>query len=138
MKGDKFFIDSNIWLYAFSIRPEAVAKKSIASWVLSGHRKVVTSQVVNEVAYNLKRKHRFSEASILNAVEIIMQKCDLVPIDLHTHRVASRLRQRYSLSFWDSLIVEAALVSGASKLVSEDMQPGWVVDDRQEIVNPFR
>lgn len=37
---------------------------------------------------------------------------------------ASRLSEVHSVSFWDALIVEAALRAGATELVSEDMQDG--------------
>ena len=41
------------------------------------------------------------------------------------------------LSYWDSLIVEAALSAGAGVLFTEDLQHGQRIDDLQ-IVNPFR
>jgi len=47
------------------------------------------------------------------------------------------LRRRYSLSYWDSTIVAAALNSGAEVLYSEDMQHGLTVEGRLEIRNPF-
>ena len=36
---------------------------------------------------------------------------------------ASQLEERHTLSFWDALIVEAARRSGATRLVTEDLQP---------------
>jgi predicted nucleic acid-binding protein len=39
-------------------------------------------------------------------------------------------------SFWDALIVEAALRGGADRLLSEDMQDGRVVEGMR-IENPF-
>lgn len=50
---------------------------------------------------------------------------------------ASRLEEEHSLSFWDALIVQAAIQVGAERLVSEDLQ------DRRRfgeltIENPFR
>ena len=50
---------------------------------------------------------------------------------------ASQLRENYSLSHWDSLIVSVALHSGATQLYSEDMQDGLVLDEQLTIVNPF-
>jgi predicted nucleic acid-binding protein len=37
---------------------------------------------------------------------------------------ASRLEEEHTLSFWDSLIVQAAIHAGADRLVSEDLQHG--------------
>jgi predicted nucleic acid-binding protein len=50
---------------------------------------------------------------------------------------ASRLRERHSFSYWDSLIVAAALQAKATTLFSEDMQDGRLIDDRLRISNPF-
>ena len=37
---------------------------------------------------------------------------------------ASRLEEEHTLSFWDALIVQAAIQAGATRLVSEDLQGG--------------
>jgi predicted nucleic acid-binding protein len=46
------------------------------------------------------------------------------------------LERRYTLSFWDALIVQAAQQSGAERLLSEDFQHGRRFGDVM-IVNPF-
>jgi predicted nucleic acid-binding protein len=51
---------------------------------------------------------------------------------------ACRLRERYQLAYWDSLVVAATLAAGCSTLYSEDMHDGLVVDDTLTIANPFR
>jgi predicted nucleic acid-binding protein len=49
---------------------------------------------------------------------------------------AVHLHQKASLSFWDALIVQAALESNCRRLFSEDMQHGRRFGDL-EIENPF-
>jgi predicted nucleic acid-binding protein len=49
---------------------------------------------------------------------------------------AVRRHQEMSLSFWDALIVEAALRSGADRLFTEDMQHGQVIEGMR-VENPF-
>jgi predicted nucleic acid-binding protein len=49
---------------------------------------------------------------------------------------ASFLEQRHQLSFWDALIVQAALLAGARKLLSEDLQHGQSISG-VTIENPF-
>jgi predicted nucleic acid-binding protein len=51
---------------------------------------------------------------------------------------ASELREEYSLSFWDSLVVSAALLSGAEVIYSEDMQDGLVIRETLQIINPLK
>jgi predicted nucleic acid-binding protein len=50
---------------------------------------------------------------------------------------ASLLHERHSFAFWDAMIVEAALLSGATTLLSEDLQDGRRIGDLT-ITNPFR
>jgi predicted nucleic acid-binding protein len=50
---------------------------------------------------------------------------------------ATHLREIYTFSYWDSLIVASALTGGAAKLYSEDMHNGLVVEKQLTIVNPF-
>ncbi len=51
---------------------------------------------------------------------------------------ASQLRDKYSLSFWDSIIVSTALSSDCEILYFEDVQNGLEVERRLRIVNPFK
>jgi predicted nucleic acid-binding protein len=46
------------------------------------------------------------------------------------------LSRRYTLSFWDSLIIQAALRGGASVLYTEDLQDGQVFESLT-VRNPF-
>ena len=43
---------------------------------------------------------------------------------------------RFGYSFWDSMIIEAAIKGGATVLISEDLQDGQVVSG-VTIENPF-
>jgi predicted nucleic acid-binding protein len=49
---------------------------------------------------------------------------------------AARRSQALTLSFWDALIVQAAIVGGATHLLSEDLQHGRTIDG-VTIQNPF-
>jgi predicted nucleic acid-binding protein len=49
---------------------------------------------------------------------------------------ASELAEHHSSSFWDALIVVAAQATGASTLLSEDLQDGRRFGDLT-ITNPF-
>ena len=52
------------------------------------------------------------------------------------YQSAITLQGRYGLSFYDSLIVAAALEAGCTRLYSEDLQHGQQIQ-RLTIVNPF-
>ena len=49
---------------------------------------------------------------------------------------AVRRSREFALSFWDALIVEAALKAGADRLFTEDLQHGQIIDGLR-IENPF-
>lgn len=50
---------------------------------------------------------------------------------------ACRIAERYGFSFYDSLIIAAALESGCTRLISEDLQNGQVIDNVLTIENPL-
>ena len=49
---------------------------------------------------------------------------------------ASRLHERGGIAFWDALIVEAARLAGADRLLTEDLQHGQLLGGVR-IENPF-
>ena len=50
-----------------------------------------------------------------------------MPVDANMVGRAAERNQREMVSFWDALILEAALAGGAARLLSEDMQSGQKV-----------
>ena len=131
------FVDRNVWLYAV-IEDAKSATKSATARVLVAERRIVSTQVVNEVCVNLLRKAGRSEDEIRQVVQAFYAQHRVVLIDEQTMLSASELREGYSLSYWDSLIVATALESGAAILYSEDMQDGLWINARLQIINPFR
>ena len=51
---------------------------------------------------------------------------------------ADDIHTSLGFSFWDSLIIKAALKNSCDMLYSEDMQHGELIDNRLTIINPFR
>ncbi|GAX39709.1 hypothetical protein NIES4075_06650 [Tolypothrix sp. NIES-4075] len=134
------FVDSNIWLYRFILNSSdssAIQKQQIATNVTSQENLLVSVQVINEVCANLIRKAGFDNSQIQNLIEDFVQGCEILPISLETLQYGVKLRNRYLLSFWDSLIVASAVLGQASILYSEDMQDGLIIENALQIVNPF-
>ncbi|CAN5510580.1 hypothetical protein BH18ACI3_BH18ACI3_11650 [soil metagenome] len=63
----KSFVDSNIWLYNF-IERQDILKLQIARKIISRIKPNIclSTQVINEVCFNLKRKEGFTETQIKN------------------------------------------------------------------------
>ena len=131
------FVDSNVWLYALIRGPDAVKRRQAVALV-TGATAVVSTQVVNEVCVNLIRKAGFDDARIARLVRAFYRRCVVVPVEQAALLEACRLRSRYALSYWDSVIVATARAAGCATLYSEDMCDGQVIDGAMTIVNPFR
>ena len=133
------FVDSNIWLYLF-LPGQDTAKAEQARQLLrqTDCQFRVSSQVVNEVINGLIRHAVLSEPEIRALIHRFYARYEPISVQESIQVQASELRERYSFSHWDSLIVSAALAVGATILYSEDMQDGLVVAEQITIVNPFR
>ena len=121
------FIDSNIWLYAIVKGPDA-GKRQRALSALQAPGIVVSTQVVNEVCFNLIRKWGFDSKQIRRVIEAMYRRALVLPLDDASMRKACVLRDSYSFGFWDSQLVACAILGGCEVLESEDMQDGLIVD----------
>ncbi len=130
------FIDTNVWLYAF-IESGDGKKSARARQTMKLVAPVVSTQVIHEVCVNLIKKAGFSEEQIRGLVTDFYQKYPVIEIDQTLILHASRLREHYGFSYWDSLIVAGALEAGVEWLYSEDMQNNLKVNGRLTIFNPF-
>jgi len=77
---------------------------------------------------NVLKRHGLAEDNIRTVIESITDICLIQDISQEVCLLASTLRERYSFSFWDSIIVATAKTAGCSFLISEDMHDGLTVD----------
>ncbi|MBF0377361.1 MAG: PIN domain-containing protein [Desulfamplus sp.] len=139
---DNIFIDTNIWIYAFLGNEQDNSKqlKTLALFeeIPTESKVIISIQVVNEFHWILTRKYKISEELINEKViKGIVAFANIVPLDFQTYQDALRVRSKYTISFWDSLIIASALDNRCNILYSEDMQHGMVIDHRLKILNPF-
>ena len=127
------FIDSNVVLYLLS---GDIAKANRAEELLHAGG-IVSVQVLNEVTAVCRRKLRMTWGETDGVLQALTAACDVVPLTLASQQRAVDLAKRYQLSIYDSNIIASALMSGASKLLTEDMQGGQLIDTLQ-IYNPFK
>jgi len=136
MTGRSFF-DSNVLVY--SDDHDNPAKQEVALDLLARGRRerkgAVSPQVLQEYFVTVVRKLTVPAEVARRKVEIFA-RLDLVVIHLEDILAAIDLHRLHQISFWDSLIVRAALRAGCSRLYSEDLQSGRRIDGL-EIVNPF-
>lgn len=65
-----------------------------------------------------------------------LSRLPLVRVEVPTILAAIARSGGQSFSFWDALIVEAALAGGADRLFTEDLQHGQVIEGLR-LHNPF-
>ena len=135
----KLFVDSNIWIYLFTsddVSKNELARKFIADNTAKGNIFVITYQVINEVCAVLKRKKKFDEGKIQFVIDTMLDLCVIQDFSREIIIKASVLRDTISVSYWDSIIIAAAIESGCKSLTSEDLHNGQKIQG-VTIVNIF-
>lgn len=105
MQG-KSFIDSNIFLYAFSDKDP---RKQHAAASIIKSKASISAQVINEVSHNMLRKLGLEDADVIAFVESCYRRYRVIELDRRVFLRAAALRQNVTLSYYDSLIVAASL-----------------------------
>ncbi len=126
------FLDSNVLLYLLS----ADTNKADAAEALLTQAPTISVQVLNEVTSVCLRKLKMPWSEIIDLIQAVKACCRIVPLTVETHASAVHLAQQHQLSFYDAHILAAAIASGASTLMSEDMHAGLTVLGVR-IQNPF-
>lgn len=137
---DNYFIDTNIFVYSFDFSENKKREKAkeIIRHALSSGYGFISMQVVQEF-YNVAMKKFKVPLEIVAAKEylekVFMQLNVVYPgSDFIATGLDISATTRYS--FYDSLIISAALKSSCSVLLTEDMQHGQNIQNLR-IENPF-
>lgn len=140
MTGDKVFLDTNIIVYAYDVsaaEKHEIAKKIVLDLWNSGLG-VISTQVLQE--FFVAIIHKIPKPVDKRMAKDIMSdllKWDVVVNDGESILEAAEILFQYGYSFWDSLIVSAAMRSGAEVLLSEDLVHGQMIHGVR-IKNPFQ
>lgn len=133
------FVDTNILVYAEDL--DAKHKHEVARDLLvkmwNDRDGVVSIQVLQELYVSVTRKLK-KPLPVAKAQEIVEEYLTWTVVENTATllRGAMRLQQRAKLSFWDAMIVQAAIDGGCDRLYSEDLNPGQRFGSLV-IVNPF-
>jgi predicted nucleic acid-binding protein len=137
----RFFLDTNVFVYSFE-RTEPAKASRAAELIRDGletRKGIISYQVVQEffnVAIN-----RFVSPMSAFAAEEYLGTVFRPLLAVHSSPAlfisALQLHHRHHLSWYDSLIVGAALEANCEILYSEDLQDGRRFD-ALKITNPFR
>jgi predicted nucleic acid-binding protein len=138
--SDKYFVDTNILVYAHDRTAGMKHERALAvvDRLWDSGKGVLSTQVLQELCINLRRK----TARPLPVAEVRQMIRDYSAWEVVTNTAESVLdaldvEKRYKISFWDALILQAALSSGATFLYSEDLADGQKYATLQ-VVNPLK
>ena len=134
------FVDTNVLVYAHDASSPAKNKvaRQLVEDLWESRAGVVSTQVLQEFYVNVRRKvARPLPAAEAKRLVADYLRWEVVANDGDAILEAIDLEERFKLSFWDAMIVRAALGAGAETLLTEDLSHGQRYGDVQ-VVNPFR
>lgn len=137
----KFFLDTNILAYCFeraAIPKRETARKLLRSAIETGNG-AISYQVAQEFLNLALRKFPvpLTPAEAARFLETVLRPLCQVHSSTELLSSALSLATRYQLSWYDSLIVAAALEAECAILYTEDLQHGMRIG-KLEVRNPFR
>ena len=138
--SDKCFVDTNILMYAHDASAGAKhdRAKALIEELWRDRTGVVSTQVLQELAVNLRRKAgRPLDAKATRDIVTDYLTWQVVVNSGDSILDALDLEARYRISFWDALVLQAANASGAEVLYSEDLSDGQTYGSVR-VVNPVR
>jgi predicted nucleic acid-binding protein len=121
MSGAKTFFDTNVQLFAEYSRSDRI---------------LLSTQVVQEFYAAGSQKLAMPKTELRQAT-LALADLPLVIVDTAQISAAIDLEDRYSVSFWDALILAAAQSGGADVLFTEDLNHGQQYGSVL-VRNPFR
>ncbi len=139
MSAKKFFLDTNILIYTFD--KTAPEKQDISKQLIESalnNKGVISYQVVQEFMNIALRKFTppmTNTQAQRYLADVLMPICSYYPID-NFYKHGLDIQNRWRFSWYDSLIITAALESECDVLYSEDLQHGQKIETLT-IYNPF-
>jgi predicted nucleic acid-binding protein len=136
----RFFLDTNIFVYAFDPHVPAKARKAVAliRRAADTGSGVISYQVVQEF-FNVAFR-RFSPAMTTAEAEEYFGTVFRPLLAVHSspalYLAAMRIKEQHRLGWYDSLMVAAAFEAGCDTFYSEDLRHGRKFADLL-IQNPF-
>ncbi len=136
----KYFFDTNILVYSFDDNNKQ--KQTIANdliyQAIRQNNGCISFQVIQEFlnVSLTKFKVKFKRNDYEKYFNKVLEPLCEIHSSFMLYKDALLIKDRWKYSFYDSLIIAAALKANCTILYSEDLQHGQIIDDLK-IVNPF-
>lgn len=139
--SDKFFLDTNIFVYSFDThaKHKQIRSADLIKEALVRRQGITSSQVVQEFVNVATRKfavpmHTADALDYLRTV--LFPLCEVFPSP-SLYETALHVMEDARLGWYDALVIAAAASAECATMYSEDLQSGQVIHG-VKICNPFR
>lgn len=133
---DRAFIDTNILVYLYST--DEPQKKYEANSLFGKCEPFISTQVLQELSNILKKKYKVEWQEINAVIDEISQTVEVFTNNQNTIKSAIIIAEKYNFSFYDSLIISSAIESNCKTVYSEDLQHKQKIENKLQIINPFK
>jgi predicted nucleic acid-binding protein len=137
MSGDRYFVDSNVFLYIFDEANPAKTARAEAwlGFLWANAFGALSWQVIQEFYWNALRKYHATPEKARSFVKL-MSEWNPPEVTITLIERAWHWTDEAQITFWDALIVAAAERTECRFLLSEDFQTGRRFDS-VTVLNPF-
>jgi predicted nucleic acid-binding protein len=135
----KYFVDTNILIYAHDASKGAKYRRAreLVDELWATGTGVLSTQVLQELCVNLRRKAKLPYSmDEMRSLIRDYKSWHVVVNNQESLLRALEIEDRYQISFWDALILQAAESAGAETVYSEDLSAGQQYGSIQ-VVNPL-
>ncbi|HET7030956.1 MAG TPA: PIN domain-containing protein [Candidatus Limnocylindrales bacterium] len=132
------FVDTNVLVYAHDASDPVKHRRATAfvGKLWADQAGVISTQVLAELYSVLTRKVGLAPTAARRVV-VLYATWPILQIDMPLLAAAMLRNERDGVSWWDCVIVEAAIRAGAVRLASEDFASGQTFDGVLEVINPM-
>lgn len=140
MSAGKVFVDTNILIYAYDTsagdKHLTAARQLTEIW--KSETGLISTQVLQEFYVNVTRKiEKPLNISVARTIIEDISRWEVVTVEPDTILAAIDLQREHLLSFWDAMIVAAAIAGGAETVLTEDLNHGQTISG-VTVRNPFK
>ena len=135
----EYFLDTNVFVYLFDETDDCKRGRveHLIRQALEKETGCISYQVVQETMNVLTRKLNATPDDARRILDHVLTPLWRANPTRRLYQRGLDLQSRYKFSFYDCLIVAAALDAGCKTLYSEDLREGQRIDG-MTIANPFR
>jgi predicted nucleic acid-binding protein len=138
MSAAELFFDTNILIYHNTdqdLRKQAKAGELLEAAIVS-QIGGISAQVVQECLNVMTGRLEVQDPEVDRYIASVLRPLYRLDTTAELIESAVDVKRRWRYSFYDSLVIAAALACGAKTLYSEDLQHGQRIENLT-IVNPF-